>query len=119
MDDVHAAHGAASIVEHPLLLDVPLRVDVGRVVLVQLGDDVLDDLGGVVAVGRDAALREAVQLVEPEDVELLEVLLDQVHNRRQQAEQDPDEGEDPSQAAAAATFALRRGRRGLLFGRHD
>lgn len=82
MDDVHAAHRTAGIVEEPLLSNVPLGVDVVGVVLVQLGDNVLDDLGGVVAVGLDAAQGQVVQFVGPEDVEALEVALQQVVDGR-------------------------------------
>lgn len=76
MDEVHAAHGTAGIVEHPLVgVVVAVGVDVLRVPLGELPHDVIDDGARVVAVGPYAALGEVVQLVHLEDVEALEVAL--------------------------------------------
>lgn len=58
VDDVHGAHGAAGVVEDPLLVQVDM-VGEGRVA-VQLGDDVGRDAAGVVAVGGDGALGQVV-----------------------------------------------------------
>lgn len=110
VDEVHAAHGTAGVVENPFLGHVPLGVDVGRVALLQLGDDGLDDLGGVVAAGLDAALGDVVQLLDAEDVEALEVALEHVHDRVEDADQHADKGEKLRETA--------RRRGGIVGGRH-
>ena len=127
MYDVHAPHGAARIVEKPLVRVVMAGVDVLGVLLVQLGHDVLDDGGGVVGVGGDSALGEVLELVHVEEVELLEVLLEQVYDRAQQAHYHGHDREDLGQAAAAERgrrrlpllLLLLRRRLGFGFGRHD
>lgn len=85
MDDVHTTHRTAGIVEEPLLGVIVLRVDVVRVLLVQLGDDVIDNGGGVIGVSIDSPLGEVVQVFDVEEVEALEVLLDQVDDGAQYA----------------------------------
>lgn len=94
MDDVHGAHGAAGIVEDPVLLEV----DVLRVPLAQLRDDVADNGPGVVAVGVDGALGHVVQVLRVKDVEAVEILLDHPDDRRQETRQ---EGEHEEQGAHA------------------
>ena len=56
MDDVHAAHGAAGVVEDPLLIEVNIL----GVQAVELRNDVVDNTARVVAMGRDSALRQVV-----------------------------------------------------------
>lgn len=100
MDQIHAAHGTAGIVEHPLVrVVVSVRVNVARVSLSKLAHDVIDDGAGVVAVGRNAALGELVQLVHLEDVEALEVALQQHDDGREDAEHDRDSGQETGQPA--------------------
>lgn len=100
MDDVHGAHGTPGIVEHPLLV----RIDVARHagLAVQLVDDVLDDGARVIAVQLNAALAYLLELVEVEDIEGLEVLLKEVDNRGEHAEQDGEELEPAAHVARAA-----------------
>ncbi len=109
VDDVHGAHGAAGVVEDPLLVvvDVARQADLAA----QLVDDEVDDGARVVAVGGDAPLGDIVQLVRLEDVEALEVLVEQVVDGSQGAEQDGDDLEPAAQAARA------RARRRLFLGR--
>ena len=95
MDDVHGAHGTAGVVEDPVLLEV----DVRRVALAQLVDDVPDDAARVVAVGRDGARRQVVQVRRVEDVEAVEVLLDHPDDRGQERRQ---QGEDAQEGGDAA-----------------
>ena len=125
--DVHAAHSAAGIVEEPLVRVVMMGVDLVRVLLVQLGGKEADDSGSVVRVGGDGALGEVLELVHVEEVELLEVLLEQVYDRAQQAHYHGHDREDLGQAAAAERgrrrlpllLLLLRRRLGFGFGRHD
>lgn len=95
MDEIHAAHGAAGIVEHPLVrVIMSVGVDVVRVSLGKLPDDVIDDGAGVVAMSLDAAQGEVVQLVRLEYVEALEVLLQEIEEGREDAEEDGDDGQE-------------------------
>lgn len=76
VENPHATHRTASIVEHPVLL----QVDIPGHLLVQLRDDILHHSSGIVAMLRNRALRNIMQMVLVEDVESLEVLLDDVAN---------------------------------------
>lgn len=125
MDDVHSAHGTASVVEDPILVGVDIAGDLG--VGGQLTDNVLDDGASVVAVKRDALRGHLPQLVEVEDVEALQLLVERVEDRGQHAEhnnevleQDREAGAAVAAAAlaalAAAATSLGGGRGG--FGRH-
>jgi len=60
MDQVHATHGAAGIVKHPLIRVVMSGVDVPRVFLSELRNNVVDDSAGIIAMGLDTALGEIV-----------------------------------------------------------
>lgn len=74
MDDVHGTHRTTGIVEHPLLLEVQvLSADLG----LELGDDEVDDGVGVIAMGLDGALRQVVQVVRVEDVELVQARVEE------------------------------------------
>lgn len=77
MDNVHGTHGTASIVKHPVLLDV----DVRGVLLAQLVDNVLHGAAGVVAVVLDAALGQVLEVVQLKNVKLVQVLLDDIDDR--------------------------------------
>lgn len=92
MDNVHGAHGAPGIVEHPLLVQVDKVGD--RRVAVQLVHDVFDDRARVVAVRRNAALRKIVKVVRVENIEGLELPLEVVHNGREDAHQQGEERQD-------------------------
>jgi len=70
MDDVHCAHRAARVIEHPLSrVDVDFD-SVGRVGEREVGDNVLDHAGSVGGRrrGRDGRLRELVQFGRVEDI---------------------------------------------------
>lgn len=95
MDDVHGAHRTAGVVEEPLLLGV----DVARVLLVELGDDVVDYRRHVAAMGLDGARLQVAQVLQIENVELVEVLLHDVHHRRQERRQDAEDGQEAAHAA--------------------
>jgi len=69
MDHIHGPHGAAGIVENPLLLEVHVRLRGRRL---QARDDVCDDGAGVVAMLGDGGFGKVVQLRWFEDVEALE-----------------------------------------------
>ena len=100
VDDVHAAHGATGVIEDPVLLEV----DVRRGALVELGDNVLNNATRVVAVLGDAALGQVVQVLRVEDVESLEVLLDEVDDRRQQCGQQAEDGQEAAHAGRRVGF---------------
>src|SRR3569833_118051 len=89
VDDVHSTHGAAGIVEEPLLIEV----DVTRRarLAIELVNDVAYHGPGVVAVSRDPPLGQVVELSRLEDAEVIQVLLD---DEDQSAERGHDDGED-------------------------
>lgn len=95
VDNVHGTHCATGIVKHPLLMDI----DVARQLLAQLVDNVLDNSLRVVAVRGDAALRQVLEMVEVEDVELIEVLLGDVEDG---GEQGREHGEDAEEGGHSA-----------------
>lgn len=121
MDDVHTTHRTAGIVEDPLLGDIVLGVDVLGVLLVQLGDDVVHNRGGITRVGVDAALGELMEVLLVEDIELLQVLLEKVDNRAEDTDQDAEEGQNPREAATGllTLLLLLPSLRFGLVGRHD
>lgn len=91
MDNVHGAHGAARIVEHPLLVQVDIaRRSSGAVEFV---NNVAHNAARVVAMCSDAALDKVVQVVWLEDVEGLKVLLEEVEDGAQQAYENGQQGE--------------------------
>ncbi len=59
----------------------------------ELVDNVLDHGLGVVAMRRDAPPRQVVQVVQLKDVELVQVLLHQVHHRGEQRRQQRESGD--------------------------
>lgn len=73
MNHVHGAHGAAGVVEYPLFLGAQV---VGADLLLQLGDNEVDDGASILAVGADGALRHIVQVLRVEDVELLKARIE-------------------------------------------
>ena len=72
VNHIHSAHGATSIVENPLLVEV--HVGLGRGVL-EVGDNVGDNRASVVAMLRDCALCKVVQLCWLENVEAFQIRL--------------------------------------------
>jgi len=105
MDDVHRAHGTTGIVENPLLLDVQvLRSNL----LLQLRDNEVDDGAGVLAMGLDGALREIVQVLRVEDVELLQARVEVAVDGGEQGQEDGQEAQIPDGEAAAAAAGAGR-----------
>lgn len=111
MDNVHSTHGTTGVVEHPLLLEVQVvDADLG----LKLGDNEVDDGIGIIAMGLDGTLRQVVQVLWVEDVELVQARVEVAVDG---GEQGQDNGEDAKVAEGeAATAAARRLLRGL--GRH-
>lgn len=103
MDDVHRAHGATGIVEHPLLLSAQV---LGADLLLQLGNNEVDDGASVLAVGLDGALREIGQILGVEDVELLQA---RVQVAVSSAEEGQEEGEEAQAADGEAATAAAGG----------
>jgi hypothetical protein len=98
VDNVHGAHGAAGVVEHPLLVKVEVvRADL----LLQFAHDVADHGTRVVSMRRNCALRQVVQMGRLEDVEPVEVLVEVVEERRERSEQQRKDGQRGSAAATA------------------
>jgi hypothetical protein len=89
MNYVHPAHGPTGIVEYPFLV----QVDVVGVHLRELVGDVAHDRPRVIAMCLDSPLRQVVQLIRLQDVEGVEVLLQQVDDRREDADQYGDESQ--------------------------
>ena len=108
MNDIHGTHRTASIVENPLLLLV--HVLAGNL-LVQLSDNVVDNAARVVAMSSNGALREIVQMLLVEDVELVETSVEIGVKGREKGQKDGDEGEAAhgETAAGLAASGLRTG----------
>lgn len=81
MDNVHGAHGTASIVKDPFLVEIDIS---SGQLLAELVDNVLDDLGGVVAVRCNGTLGQIVQVDRVKDVKGLEMRLEKVKESGQQ-----------------------------------
>lgn len=97
MDNIHATHSTTGIVKNPVLVDI----DMGRVLLAQLVDNVLYGAAGVVTVVLDAALRQVLEVIQLKDVKLVQVLLDNVDNRRQQRGKQAEDSEEARDGAAS------------------
>lgn len=66
----------------------------------ELVDNVLDHGLGVVAMRRDAPPRQVVQVVQLKDVELVQVLLHQIHHRGEQRRQQREHAHEAAHAGA-------------------
>lgn len=73
VDNIHCAHRAASVIEHPFLMLVQV---LSLHLLIQLADNVVNNTAGVIAMRTDRALRNLVQMVRAEDVELLQTRIE-------------------------------------------
>ena len=100
MDDVHSAHGTTSIVEHPLLLLVQVG---GSDLLLELGNDVVDNGTGIITVSLDSALGELVQMLVIEDVELIQARVEEAVDGGEESEEDGEDAQSAEGEAAAAT----------------
>lgn len=90
MDDIHGTHRTASIVKHPFLLGAQvLRADL----LLQLGDNEVDNGAGVIAMSLDRALRKIMQVLGVEDVELVQARVEVAVNSGEEGEEDGQEAE--------------------------
>lgn len=118
MDDVHGTHSTTGVVKHPFLL----LVQVDFVLLAQFTNNVVDDGASVIAVGTDSRLRDLVQMLRVEDVELLETCIEVAVERGEEGQEDGEETEGAhGEAAAAGALCglLLAGRRRGRFGGHD
>ena len=104
MNDIHGTHRTASIVKNPLLLLV--HVLAGNL-LVQLSDDVFDNTTRVVAMSSNGTLREIVQMLLVEDVELVETSVKIGVKGREKGQENSDEAEAAHGETAAGLFASR------------
>jgi hypothetical protein len=112
VDDVHGTHGTAGVVEYPLLLSAQV---LGADLLLQLGNNEVDDGVGVLAVGADGALRHIVQVLWVKDVELLQARVEVAVDGGEQSQEDGQEAQGlQGEAATAAAGAGGLGG----FGRH-
>lgn len=100
VDHIHGAHGTAGIVEHPLLLGAQI---VGADLLLELGNNEVDDGAGVFAMGADGALGEVMQVLGVKDVELLEARVEVAVDGGEESQEDGEEAEGLQGEAAAAT----------------
>lgn len=114
VDDVHCAHGAASVVENPLLIDVHILL-ANR--LLQISDDKVDNGARVLAMSLDSTLRQIMQVLRVKDVELVEARVEEAVQGREQGQENREEAQVPERkaATAAAGGGLFVGRG---FGRH-
>lgn len=81
VDNVHGAHGTARIVKDPFFIEID--VTSGQL-LAQLVDNVLDNLGRIVAVGRNGTFGQVVQVNRVKDVKGFEMRLEKVKESGQQ-----------------------------------
>jgi hypothetical protein len=88
VNHVHGAHGAAGVVEYPFLLGAQV---VGADLLLEFGDDEIDDGAGVFAVGADGALRQIVQMLWVEDVKLFKARIEELVDGGEQGQEDGEE----------------------------
>lgn len=84
MDNIHRPHSPASIVKHPVFVTVNIRRQAS--LAVEFADDKVGHGSSIVAVGRDRTLGQAVQFIDIEDVEPVEVLLEEVIHGQEEAE---------------------------------
>lgn len=105
MDDVHRAHGTTGVVENPLLLDAQV---LGSNLLLQLGDNEVDDGAGVLAMALNGALRQIVQVLRVENVELLQARVEVAVDGGEQGQEDGQEAQIPEGEAAAAAAGAGR-----------
>lgn len=96
VDDVHAPHGAAGVVEEPLLIVVDVAL--GAHLRAELVDDELDDGSGVVAVSCEGPQLKIVQLVRLEDVEGLDPLLEEIPHGGEDSDENGNELEPAAKA---------------------
>jgi hypothetical protein len=100
VNHVHGAHGTAGVVEHPLLLGAQV---VGADLLLELGNNEVDDGASVFAMGADSALGEVVEVFGVKDVELLEARVEVAVDSGEESQEDGEEAESLQGEAAAAT----------------
>lgn len=109
MNDVHGTHSTSCIVEHPFLLVAQvLRANL----LLQLGNNVIDDGARIFAMGFDCTLGEIVQVVRFEDVELLQARVEEAVDSGEESEEDRQEAETPDRETAARGLVGRFGGHG-------
>jgi hypothetical protein len=104
MDNVHGTHGTTGIVEDVLYV----QVDIVGVLLVQLRGNVADNAPRVVAMGRDSALGQVVEVLLVKNVKGLEVLLQEVEDGRQDTNEDGDPGQKPGGSHCACGIKPRK-----------
>lgn len=114
VNDVHRAHGAASIVENPLLLSAQILL--ANLVL-QLSDDEVNNGARILAMSLDSTLRQIMQVLGIENVELVEARVEEAVQGREQGQENREEAQvlEREAATAAAGGGVFVGRR---FGRH-
>lgn len=107
MDNVHGTHSTTSIVKNPFLVLVDVLA--GNL-LVQLRDNVVHDSASVVPVCCNGTLREVMQVIRLEDVELFQTRVEEGVESREQGQEDRKEPERTHrEARAGAAAGLRRG----------
>lgn len=75
MNNIHRAHRAPRIIKNPLLIQINVPP---RKLLTQLARDERHDASCVIAMSRDGAEREIVQIGRVEDVEPVEVRVEEL-----------------------------------------
>lgn len=109
VDHVHSAHGTAGVVEHPLLLSAEV---VGTNLLLQLGNNEVDDGAGVFTMGAYGTLGEIMQMVRVEDIELFQACVEEAVDGGEEGQEDSQETEGLEREAATAAAGA-----GARFGR--
>jgi hypothetical protein len=78
----------------------------GSDLLLELGNDVVDDGAGVFAVGLDGALGKIVQMLMVEDVELVQARVKEGVDGGEEGQEDGDDAQSAKGEAAAAAGRL-------------
>lgn len=101
VDNVHGTHGTTGVVEDPFLVEVDEAR--GRSLTVQLVHNVANHTARVISMCGDAPLSQVVQVIWREDVERIESLLEEVHDRAEKADQHGQDCQEAAHIVCAAT----------------
>lgn len=99
VNDVHRAHGAASIVEHPLLLRAQILL---TNLLLQLSDNKVDNGAGILAMSLDSTLRQIMQMLGVKNIELVEARVKEAVQGGEQRQENREQTQVSQREAAAA-----------------
>lgn len=103
MDNIHGTHRPSGIIKHPFLLQIQV---IPRSRLIEFGDDMIDHTPGVITMSRNRALRQLVQLIRSEDVELVQARIEVGVCRGEEGQDEAQDAEGAHGEAGTAGFGL-------------